>query len=130
MSDSDMASRPQVVLVADDDAAIRRLYSRVLARAGFRVVEAVDGEDALAQLAAIEVSLLLLDSSMPRLNGPEVIRRLRADAATASMPIILVTGSNAEADRIQGLRLGADDYLVKPVPIDELVARVRAHARA
>ena len=130
MSDHDLAPAPPRVLVADDDPAIRRLYSRVLSTAGFEVIEAVDGEDAVARLATIEVSLVLLDASMPRLDGPEVVRRLRADAATARLPIILVTGSGAEADRLKGLQLGADEYLVKPVPIDELVARVRERARA
>jgi EAL domain-containing protein (putative c-di-GMP-specific phosphodiesterase class I)/CheY-like chemotaxis protein len=118
-----------VVLVADDDADIRALYSAVLSTAGFEVVEAVDGADALAKLATLEVSLVLLDSSMPRLDGLAVIRRLRAADATARLPIILVTGAAAEADRVRGLDLGANDYLTKPVSTKELVARVRAHVR-
>ena len=130
MSDRDLVPGPPRVLVVDDDSAIRRLYSRVLSTAGFEVIEAVDGQDAVAQLATIEVSLVLLDASMPRLDGPEVVRRLRADVATARLPIILVTGSDAEADRLQRDRLGADEYLIKPVPINELVARVRERARA
>jgi len=129
MSYEDLAPGRPVVLVADDEPAIRLLYSRVLSTAGSDAAEAVDGEDALARLAAIEVSLVLLDASMPRLDGLAVVRRLRADPATARLPIILVTGSGDEADRVQGLHLGDDAYLIKPVPINELVACVRAHAR-
>jgi EAL domain-containing protein (putative c-di-GMP-specific phosphodiesterase class I)/FixJ family two-component response regulator len=125
---TDLGDRP-VVLVADDDADIRALFSAVLSAAGFEVIQAVDGADALARLAGTEVSLVLLDSSMPRLDGLAVIRTLRAEETTARLPIILVTGAAAEADRIRGLDLGADDYLTKPVSTKELVARVRAHVR-
>jgi DNA-binding response OmpR family regulator len=118
-----------IVLVADDEPVIRRLYSRVLSTAGYEVVEAADGEEALAQLASTDVALLILDTSMPRLDGLAVIRRLRAAEATALLPVVLVSGAGAEADRIQGLDLGADDYLIKPFTITELVACVRAHAR-
>lgn len=123
-----MPARP-IVLVADDEPVIRRLYSRVLSTAGYEVVEAGDGDEALALLATTDVALLLLDTSMPRLDGLAVIRRLRADEATAGLPIVLVSGAGAEADRVQGLDLGANDYLIKPFSITELVACVRAHAR-
>ena len=106
MSDEDLPPGHPVVLIADDEPAIRRLYSQVLSTAGFEVVEAVDGEDALAKLATIGVSLVLLDASMPRLDGLGVIRRLRADPATARLPIILVTGSGEEANRVRDLDLG------------------------
>ena len=123
-----MPGRP-VVLVADDEPVIRRLYTRVLSTSGYEVVEAGDGEEAMALLATTEVALVLLDTTMPRLDGLAVIRRLRAAEATARLPIVLVTGAGAEADRIQGLDLGADDYLIKPFAITELVACVRRHAR-
>ena len=123
-----MAGRP-IVLVADDEPVIRRLYTRVLSTSGYEVVEAGDGEEAMAMLATTEVALVLLDTSMPRLDGLAVIRRLRAAEATARLPVVLVTGAGAEADRIQGLDLGADDYLIKPFSITELVACVRRHAR-
>ncbi len=129
MSDEDLTPAQPVVLIADDEPAIRRLFSQVLSTAGFDVVEAVDGVDALAKLATIEVSLVLLDASMPRLDGLGVIRRLRADPATARLPIILVTGSGEEANRARALDLSVDACLVKPIPINELVASVRAHAR-
>jgi EAL domain-containing protein (putative c-di-GMP-specific phosphodiesterase class I)/FixJ family two-component response regulator len=127
-AEASVAGRP-IVLVADDDAEIRALFAAVLSSAGFDVVEAVDGADALAQLVKTDVSLVLLDMSMPRLDGLAVIRRLRAGEATARLPIILVTGAAAEADRVRGLDVGADDYLTKPVSTKELVARVRANIR-
>jgi EAL domain-containing protein (putative c-di-GMP-specific phosphodiesterase class I)/DNA-binding NarL/FixJ family response regulator len=129
MSGQALASGRPIVLIADDDADVRALFSAVLSSAGFDVVEAVDGVDAIAQLAKTEVSLVLLDMSMPRLDGLAVIRRLRSEEATARLPIILVTGAAAEADRVRGLDIGADDYLTKPVSPKELVARARAHIR-
>jgi EAL domain-containing protein (putative c-di-GMP-specific phosphodiesterase class I)/DNA-binding NarL/FixJ family response regulator len=129
MTANDIASGRPVVLVADDDPDIRGLFSAVLSSAGFDVVEAIDGVDAIAQLAKTEVSLVLLDVSMPRLDGLAVIRRLRSEEATARLPIILVAGAAAESDRVRGLDVGADDYLTKPISPKELVARARAHIR-
>jgi EAL domain-containing protein (putative c-di-GMP-specific phosphodiesterase class I)/CheY-like chemotaxis protein len=130
MTSEGVATQRPIVLVADDDAEIRALFRAVLSAAGFDIVEAVDGADALVQLAKTDVSLVLLDVSMPRLDGLAVIGRLRAEEATARLPIILVTGAAAEADRVRGLDVGADDYLVKPVSTKELVARARAHVRS
>ena len=129
MTDEDLVPGRPRILVADDDASVRALFSAVLTSAGFDVIEAVDGVEAIARLATTEVSLMLLDNAMPRLDGLTVIRRLRADDATARLPIILVTGAADEADRVRGLDVGADDYLIKPVSTMELVARVRAHVR-
>jgi EAL domain-containing protein (putative c-di-GMP-specific phosphodiesterase class I)/DNA-binding NarL/FixJ family response regulator len=128
MTDANVGGRP-VILVADDDPAIRALFATVLTTAGYAVIQAADGADALAQVATTDVALVVLDSSMPQVDGLTVIRRLRADDATARLPIIMVTGAAAEADRVRGLDLGADDYLAKPVSTKELVARVRAHIR-
>ncbi|HEY0442760.1 MAG TPA: EAL domain-containing response regulator [Candidatus Limnocylindrales bacterium] len=129
MSDAGLAGDRPVVLIADDDSGIRALFRTVLSAAGYDVIEAVDGVDALAKLSTTEVSLVVLDSSMPRLDGLGVIRGLRSVDATARLPVIMVTGAAEEADRVRGLDLGADDYLVKPVSTKELVARVRAHIR-
>ena len=129
MSEAALPTGRPVILVADDDPAVRALFSAVLDRAGYAVIEAVDGIDALAKLAATSVSLLVLDSSMPRLDGLGVLGQLRADDATARLPIIMVTGAAEETDRVRGLNLGADDYLAKPVSTRELVARVQAHIR-
>jgi EAL domain-containing protein (putative c-di-GMP-specific phosphodiesterase class I)/FixJ family two-component response regulator len=129
MTEQTFATDKAVILVADDDADVRALYAAVLSAAGFEVLQAVDGADALAQLAMQEVSLVLLDAAMPRLDGLAVVQHLRADEATARLPIILVTGAATESDRVRGLDSGADDYLTKPVSTKELVARVRAHVR-
>jgi DNA-binding response OmpR family regulator len=123
-----MPGRP-IVLVADDEPVIRRLYVRVLEAAGYDVIEAADGEEALERVATSDVSLLLLDTSMPRLDGVDMIRRLRADEATARLPVVLVTGAGAEADRIRRLDLGANDYLIKPFSVAQLMATVGAFAR-
>jgi EAL domain-containing protein (putative c-di-GMP-specific phosphodiesterase class I)/DNA-binding response OmpR family regulator len=130
MTDELVGSTRSMILVADDDHDVRSLFATVLTTAGFDVITAVDGEDALEQLAAADVSLLLLDSSMPRLDGLEVIKRVRANERTARLPVILVTGAAAESDRIRGFDVGANDYVAKPVSPSELVARVRAHLRA
>jgi EAL domain-containing protein (putative c-di-GMP-specific phosphodiesterase class I)/DNA-binding response OmpR family regulator len=126
-----VADQPEapVVLVADDDGSIRALYVRALTRAGLDVVEAADGIEALEVLARTPVSLILLDHSMPRMTGREVVERVRADERTATIPIILVTGSSAGSDPVLALEAGADDYVSKTTSIQELVARVRARLR-
>ena len=118
------------ILVAEDDDRVAGLFVLALERAGYEVVRARDGIEALEVIARSPVRLLVLDSRMPRLGGPGVIDALRADRATERLPIIVVT---AEADvdaRIRGLDSGADDYLAKPVDVDELVARVRTQLRS
>ena len=117
------------VLVADDDPTVRSLFSRVLARDGFEVVEAVNGSEVLARVHERPVDVVLLDSLMPVLDGPATLARLRSDEATLMLPVILVTALGDEANRVHGLELGADDYLVKPVSLEELVARVHAQQR-
>lgn len=118
-----------IVLVADDDPAIRSLFARVLAREGFEVVEAANGMEALARAQERPVDVVLLDSLMPVLDGQAALARLRSDEATRMLPVILVTALGDETNRIHGLELGADDYLAKPVSLEELVARVRAQQR-
>jgi EAL domain-containing protein (putative c-di-GMP-specific phosphodiesterase class I)/CheY-like chemotaxis protein len=117
------------ILVVDDEPAVRRLFARALARAGHRTIEAADGVEALAWLSAQRASLVVLDSTMPRLGGEGVIRALREREATRTLPIILVTARADLEDRVAGLAAGADDYLAKPVAIDELVARVQSQLR-
>jgi EAL domain-containing protein (putative c-di-GMP-specific phosphodiesterase class I)/FixJ family two-component response regulator len=129
MPDTVAALARPVVLVADDDEAVRGLFSAALTTAGFEVIEAADGVEALARLSTADVSLVLLDTTMPRLDGLEVIRRIRSNEATARLPIVLVTGAAAESDRVRGLDVGANDYLTKPVSTKELVARAWAHVR-
>jgi DNA-binding response OmpR family regulator len=118
------------ILIVDDEPALRRLFARVLRDAGYDTLEAADGVEALELLERQTVALILVDSTMPRLDGVGVIRAVRDREATRTLPVILVTGMSSLEDRVGGLEAGADDYLVKPVEIDELVARVRAQLRS
>jgi EAL domain-containing protein (putative c-di-GMP-specific phosphodiesterase class I)/DNA-binding NarL/FixJ family response regulator len=117
------------VLVVDDEPAVRGLFVRALHEAGYDTLEAADGVEALELLQHHSVALILLDSTMPRLGGAGVIRAVRARGATRTLPVILVTAKGDLTDRIEGLEAGADDYLVKPVILDELVARVHSELR-
>jgi EAL domain-containing protein (putative c-di-GMP-specific phosphodiesterase class I)/DNA-binding response OmpR family regulator len=122
-------SRPSAVLVVDDDDAARGLVSLALRRAGFAVLEAISGEAALDVVSGESVGLVVLDIRMPGLSGTDVIHALRSRSETATMPILLMTGSPDADSVIQGLDAGADDFVPKPVRLDELVARVNAHTR-
>jgi two-component system response regulator MprA len=115
------------VLVVDDEPALRDALRRALRSNGYAVATAVDGEDGLDRAAAEEPDLLVLDVLMPRLDGIETCRRLRA--AGDRTPILMLTARDAVGDRVEGLDAGADDYLVKPFALDELLARIRALLR-
>ena len=117
------------VLVVEDEPDIRNLIVLHLAREGFRCRVATTGEEALRQVKASSPDLVVLDLMLPEMDGREVCRRLRSDAASAALPIIMVTAKADEVDRIVGLELGADDYVSKPFSPKELVARVRAVLR-
>ena len=117
------------VLVVEDETDIRDLIALHLSREGFRCRTAGNGVDALAEVRSSHPDLLVLDLMLPGLGGLEVCRRLRAEPATASLPIIMLTAKADEVDRVVGLELGADDYVVKPFSPKELVARVRAVLR-
>jgi EAL domain-containing protein (putative c-di-GMP-specific phosphodiesterase class I)/DNA-binding response OmpR family regulator len=127
--DATTAGRRPVVLVVDDDASVRALFALVLDDAGCDVLRAGDGREALDALRGAEVDLVLLDASMPGMDGHATLAAIRDDPATAATAVLLVTGTTDVADRIRGLDAGADDYLEKPVDPEELVARVRAHLR-
>lgn len=118
------------ILVVDDEPAVRALFVRVLQNAGYTTIEAADGVEAIEVLGTTAVSLMLLDSTMPRLDGAAVIRATRARPATRTLPIILVTAKADLEDRVHGLASGADDYLTKPVMLDELEARVGTQLRS
>lgn len=124
---------PCRVLVVDDDEGVRTLLSWRLEADGCTVALAADGPAALAGLARHRPDLVVLDLSLPGLGGLEVLRRVRAGAAgadvDAAVPVIVLSGRGGEADRITGLDLGADDYLVKPFSPAELAARVRSVLR-
>jgi len=128
----DRAADPRalVVLVVDDDAAIRTVVRWQLDDDGFRVVEADDGETALRRIRDDHPALVILDLSLPRLGGLDVLRAVRGGhAGRSDTPIIVLSGRSGETDRIVGLDLGADDYLVKPFSPGELAARVRSVLR-
>ncbi|HTW12511.1 MAG TPA: response regulator transcription factor [Solirubrobacteraceae bacterium] len=123
----DGASRG-TVLVVDDEPTIAEVVSRYLQRAGYVTLVAADGQEALAAAGERWPDLVVLDLMLPRIDGLEVMRRLR-ERDGGRLPVILLTAKGEEADRIVGLRLGADDYVVKPFSPAELVARVDAVLR-
>jgi two-component system response regulator MprA len=117
------------ILVVDDDQAVRDALRRALRMQGYEVTLAGDGEEALLKLRSNPgaADLLIVDILMPRLDGLEMTRRLRADGN--QLPILMLTARDQVADRVAGLEAGADDYLVKPFALEELIARVRALLR-
>jgi|AFSR01.1.fsa_nt_gi signal transduction histidine kinase len=117
------------VLVVDDESTVRLLFRKILTKAGFTVLEAVDGEDALRQVDAAMPGVIILDWVMPGLDGPEVCRLIRANAKLIDSQIIMLSSRSELEDRVQGLDAGADDYLVKPCETKELLARVRSAMR-
>ncbi|MGH3049409.1 MAG: response regulator transcription factor [Gaiellaceae bacterium] len=112
----------QTVLVVDDEAIVRDVVVRYLQRDGYRTLEAADGDEALRLLDDDPPALVVLDVMLPRTDGLEVCRRIRA---RSDLPIIMLTARGEEADRIVGLELGADDYVTKPFSPRELAVRVR-----
>jgi two-component system, OmpR family, alkaline phosphatase synthesis response regulator PhoP len=123
-------SRQNRVLVVEDEQDIAMLIKHALERSGDAQVEIVPtGDEALRAAAQSPPDLLILDLNLPVLSGTEVCRLLRAQPATAHIPIIMLTARTSEADRVGGLDLGADDYVTKPFSLRELAARVRAVLR-
>jgi DNA-binding response OmpR family regulator len=114
------------ILVVDDEAIVTEVVERYLIREGYGVVIARDGISALDVIAREPIDLVVLDLMLPRLDGLEVCRRVRADSR---VPIIMLTAKNEESEKILGLGLGADDYVVKPFSPRELVARIQAVLR-
>lgn len=120
------AGEPRTVLVVDDEPMLRNLLSRLLHMEGYEVIEAPDGEAALDMVAAHKPDLVLLDVMMPARDGLDVLGDLRQ---TSDVPVILVSALGEEADRVLGLKLGADDYVVKPFSAAELSARIESVLR-
>ena len=114
------------ILLVDDEESVQRLLAYPLEREGFRVVQARDGEEALDRFARHRIDLVVLDVMLPRLDGLDVCKRLRAES---NVPIIMLTARDDELDKVLGLELGADDYITKPFSIREFRSRVRALLR-
>jgi DNA-binding response OmpR family regulator len=114
------------ILIADDDADVRGLIAGLLERAGHRVVTATDGREALRLLHARRPKLVVLDVSMPGMDGWQALERIRE---ISDVPVVMLTASGEELDRVRGLRGGADDYVTKPFGRQELLARVEALLR-
>ena len=114
-------SEAPLVLCADDDADILVLLAIRLERAGFRVAQAADGEQALSLARELRPDVVVLDVMMPRLSGTEVLGALRGDESTAGMPVVLLSARAQEADVERGLDAGADAYLAKPFQAPELI---------
>ena len=121
-----IATLMTTILVVDDEPKIARLVSDFLESAGFGVISAADGQEAVMRARTEHPDLVVLDLGLPRLDGLDVTRRLRRDG---DVPIIMLTARDDETDRVIGLELGADDYVTKPFSPRELVARVRAVLR-
>jgi DNA-binding response OmpR family regulator len=114
------------ILLVDDEDSIQKLLTYPLEREGYRVLQARDGEEALTRFACERVDLVVLDIMLPKLDGLEVCKRLRAES---EVPIIMLTARDDELDKVLGLELGADDYITKPFSIREFRSRVRALLR-
>ena len=122
-------SRLRSIVIVEDDEDISESIRYNLEREGFRVRVATTGEDALTLILDRPPNLILLDLNLPHMNGFEICRRLRAEAPTARVPILMLTARTGESDKVLGLNLGADDYITKPFSMRELVARVNAVLR-
>ena len=122
-----MTDRAPRILLVDDEQPIQTLLSFPLQRDGYEVVQASDGREALARFSEQQFDLVVLDLMLPRIDGLEVCKRLRAKGST--VPIIMLTAKSEEIDKVLGLELGADDYITKPFSMREFRSRVKAALR-
>jgi diguanylate cyclase (GGDEF)-like protein len=113
------------ILVVDDDADLRDILRSIFEPAGFQVFEASDGEMALEQVRIQHPDLVILDYNIPRMDGPHVCQTLKQDLLLRHLPVIMLTGRSELSDKVHGLNVGADDYMIKPFEPEELLARVR-----
>ncbi|MEV4435481.1 response regulator transcription factor [Streptomyces sp. NPDC049555] len=127
MSPAEHGETPARILIVDDEPAVREALRRSLVFEGYATETAVDGLDAVEKVAAYDPELIVLDVLMPRMDGLTAARRLRASGVR--VPILMLTARDTVGDRVTGLDAGADDYLVKPFELDELLARIRALLR-
>jgi chemosensory pili system protein ChpA (sensor histidine kinase/response regulator) len=123
----DQKSGNPLVMVVDDSLTVRKITSRMLAREGFEVATAKDGVDALQQLQDIKPDCILLDVEMPRMDGFEFARNVRADENTKSIPIIMITSRTADKHRNHALEIGVNEYMGKPYQEDQLLEAIRRY---
>jgi twitching motility two-component system response regulator PilH len=119
-----------LVLIVDDSPTELHVMQKVLEQHGFRTASAADGDEAIRKAKALRPDLILMDIVMPGLNGFQATRQLNNDPETRSIPVIMVSSKGQESDRIWGMRQGAVDYLVKPVPSAKLVQTAQAAVAA
>lgn len=118
--------QPARILVVEDDAEINQLVTKYLSKEGFKTHAALNGKDALTQMAGHEYQLVILDLMLPKVDGLEVLRKIREKH---TLPVIVLSAKDREMDKIRALELGADDYVTKPFTIGEMMARVKAQLR-
>jgi len=124
-----MSTEHPTVLLVEDEPAQREVLGYNLEADGFRVLTAVNGEEALMMVAEAPPDIIVLDWMMPHVSGIEVCRQLKTRSETRGIPIIMLSARSEEVDRVRGLETGADDYVIKPYSLIELMARVRAQLR-
>ena len=124
-----MVAPKPVVLLVEDEPAQREILRYNLEAEGFAVVMASNGEESMERVSEGLPDLILLDWMMPHVSGLEVCRRIRARSETRGIPILMLSARSEEVDKVRGLETGADDYVIKPYSVAELMARLRAHLR-
>ncbi|WP_170367114.1 phosphate regulon transcriptional regulator PhoB [Ruegeria arenilitoris] len=117
------------ILIVDDEPALREVLAYNMQSAGYKVVQAASGEEALVLVQEVAPDLIVLDWMMPNLSGIELCRQLKARPQTRAIPIIMLSARSDEGDKVRGLETGADDYVAKPYSMAELMARIRAQLR-
>ena len=120
-----MAASPPLILIVDDNLDAREMYGMYLQHEGFRWAEAVNGHDAITQTQLEKPSLILMDATMPRMDGWEAVRILKQDAVTKDIPLIMLTAHAFQEHRDRAVEVGADGFLAKPVLPDQLAAEIR-----
>ena len=115
------------ILIVDDNEDSRELVIKVLKLSGYQIVQAVDGEEALLKAASERPDLILMDRSLPKMDGLEVAKRLKSDAATSKVPIVALTAHAMRGDREKALAAGCDGYIPKPINVRTLAEQVRLH---
>ncbi len=116
---------PKKILVVDDNLDSRELVIKILKNKGLQLVEAVDGEDAIKKVAAEMPDLILMDISLPKIDGHEVTRRLKSDQAFAAIPVIALTAHAMKGDREKAIAAGCEGYITKPINVHELYDRIK-----